>query len=134
MTIKLSKDSVDIGIVTANGPAMLAFYRGTLGFADAGMLDLPGMAVHVSRCGTSTIKILVPDDPPAAVAALGGITGATGYRYCTISTTNIEEVVEVARRDGAKIVMEPSEAMPGVLVALVADPDGNMVELFTRRS
>lgn len=34
MTIELAKDSIDIGIVTANGPAMLAFYRETLGFDD----------------------------------------------------------------------------------------------------
>jgi probable F420-dependent oxidoreductase len=32
MALKTTKDSVDLGIVTSNGPAMFAFYRDVLGF------------------------------------------------------------------------------------------------------
>jgi hypothetical protein len=41
MGLKPSKDSIDLGIITAKRPAMLAFYRGVLGLEHQGDMPMP---------------------------------------------------------------------------------------------
>ena len=131
MAIKTTKDSVDLGIVTSNGPAMLAFYRDVLGLPHQGDMKMPfGGTMHRMLCGTTVIKIVVPDKAPGNRPAPGGLAGGTGYRYYTISVSNLDEVVETAKRAGAKIAMPRTKVRPGVEIAMVEDPDGNWVELL----
>jgi catechol 2,3-dioxygenase-like lactoylglutathione lyase family enzyme len=86
MGVKPTKDSIDLGIVTANGPAMFAFYRDVLGLEHAGDMPMPGGAtMHRLNCGTTVVKIVVPTNPPAARPAPGGLAGGTGYRDFTIT-------------------------------------------------
>ena len=42
MGIALTKQSIDLGIVTSNGPAMLAFYHDLLGLKHVGEMAMPG--------------------------------------------------------------------------------------------
>ena len=65
---------------------MLAFYRDTLGLPLEGELEMPN-GTHMTRllCGKTVIKLLVHKREPKAEAAPGGINGATGYRYWTIT-------------------------------------------------
>ena len=87
MPVKLSKDSIDLGIVTTDAAAAVGFYRDVLGFEDLGEMPMPGGTMHRLMCGTSAIKIVTPRKPPAGTAPPGGIQGATGYRYWTISVS-----------------------------------------------
>jgi catechol 2,3-dioxygenase-like lactoylglutathione lyase family enzyme len=131
MSALLSKRSIDIGIVTSNGPAMLQFYRDVLGFQLVRELPLPGgwATQHQLACGESLIKLLVAKDPVGA-AAPGGIQGAAGYRYCTISVSNLTEVLAQCTQHGHRIVLSEREFRPGIRIAIVADPDGNWVEFL----
>ena len=131
MSVQLSKRSIDIGIVTSNGPAMLQFYRDVLGFQLVRELPLPGgwAIQHQLACGDSLIKLLVAKDPVGA-AAPGGIQGAAGYRYCTISVSNLTEVLAQCTQHGHRIVLSEREFRPGIRIAIVADPDGNWVEFL----
>lgn len=136
MALKLTKDAIDLGIVTANPGPMVTFYRDVLGLEDQGTSPLPGGAssggtMYRLLCGTSLIKIVAPNTPPEAVAAAGGLRGATGYRYWTISISNLEEAVEACEAAGTPIRIKPTEIRPGVSIAMVEDPDGNWVELLT---
>src|SRR5439155_6090287 len=88
MSVKLTKDSIDLGIVTADPERSIAFYRDVLGFDDLGEFPMPGGLMRRLQCGTSTIKIVALKRSPAAAAPPGGIGGATGYRYWTISVSN----------------------------------------------
>ena len=115
MGVQLTKDSIDLGIVTTNTAAMVAFYRDVLGFADDGETPMPGGSMHRLRCGTSSIKIVSPGREPKATAAPGGIQGATGYRYWTISVSNLDDIV--ASCDGAGRNVFP----PRVGVALLGE-------------
>jgi glyoxylase I family protein len=129
MPIELTKDSIDLGIIVSNVDASLAFYRDTLGLTLVGETPLPGGGVmHRLMCGTSLIKLVVPASPPPAVAPPGGIQGATGYRYWTISVSNIEELVAECGAAGHKIAVPVTVLRPGVTIAIVEDPDGNWVE------
>lgn len=130
MGVNLTKDSIDLGIVVSDGEKALAFYRDTLGFEHVG--DMPmggGSTMHRLMCGTSLIKVISGSNPPAK-AAPGGIQGAFGYRYWTISVSNINEVVEACEKGGYKVAVPLREFRPGVTIAIVEDPDGNWVEFL----
>ena len=132
MGVKLTKQSIDLGIVTTNGPAMLAFYRDVLGLPYQQEMPMPGGSgiMHRMQCGDSTIKLVVLGETPAA-AAPGGIQGATGYRYWTISVSNLTELLQSCADQGHKVVVKEREIRPGVKIGIVADPDGNWVEFIS---
>ena len=134
MTIKLTKDSIDLGIVTTNAEAMTAFYRDVLGFEDAGQTTLPGGSMTRLLCGTSAIKLITSATPPTVTAPPGGIRGATGYRYWTISVADLPGAVEACERAERKIVVPITEIRPGVTIAIAEDPDGNWVEFLATES
>jgi len=81
-------------------------------------------------CGTSTIKIVSLRKPPAATAAPGGIGGSTGYRYWTISVSNIAQLVADCEQAGRVVAVPVTELAPGITIAIVEDPDGNWVEFL----
>lgn len=131
MGIALSKNAVDLGIVTTNGPAMLAFYRDVIGLKLQGEMPMPGGTGTMFRllCGDSLIKLVVLPST-AAVSPPGGIGGASGYRYWTMSVSNLTEMVTACADAGAGVVMSEREIRAGVRIAMVTDPDGNWVEFL----
>ena len=131
MGVVLTKDSIDLGIVVKDAPAALRFYRDTLGFTDEGTMDMGrGTTMYRLRCGTSLIKLLAPGRPPRGEAPPGGLQGATGYRYWTISVSNLADVVRQCREASYQVPVDVTEIRPGVRIAMVEDPDGNWVEFL----
>jgi catechol 2,3-dioxygenase-like lactoylglutathione lyase family enzyme len=130
MGVQLTKQAIDLGIVTTNGPAMLAFYRDVLGFKYLREMPMPGGGLmHQMLCGDSMIKLVVLDKE-LAPAAPGGPQGGTGYRYWTITVNNIPELLQACTDKAHKVVMKERELRPGVKIAMVEDPDGNWVEFL----
>ena len=129
--IALAKSSIDLGIVTTNGGPMLAFYRDVIGLAVQGEMPMPGGngTMHRLLCGDSLIKLVVLPATQAA-AAPGGIGGANGYRYWTLTVSNLAEMVKACGDAGARVVMAEREIRKGVRIAMVEDPDGNWVEFL----
>jgi glyoxylase I family protein len=130
MTANLTKDSIDLGIVTNDPTVAIRFYRDVLGFEDLGEFPMPGGTMQRLMCGTSTIKIVSMKRAPSATAPPGGIGGATGYRYWTISVSNLAEIVAACEAAGVKIAIPITELRPGITIAIVEDPDGNWVEFL----
>ena len=133
MGVALTKDSIDLGIVVRDIDAALAFYRDTLGFTSAGDNKMPGGS-HMWRlmCGTSMIKLVTFTPMPEASAPRGGIQGASGYRYWTMSVSNIQEITDACTAAGYKVRVPVTQIMPGTTISMVEDPDGNWVEFLTR--
>jgi catechol 2,3-dioxygenase-like lactoylglutathione lyase family enzyme len=132
MPVQLTKDSIDLGIVVSDAEASLAFYRDTLGLEHVGDMPMPGGShMYRLRCGTSLVKLVKHAKEPKAVAPPGGINGATGYRYWTISVSNIADMVAACEAGGYKVVIPVTELRPGITIAMVEDPDGNWVEFLT---
>jgi len=131
MTVALTKDSIDLGIVVKDAEASVAFYRDTLGFEEQGRMPMPGGSTMVRLlCGTSLIKLVSFDEPRAAAAAPGGIAGATGLRYFTLSVSNLDAQTAACAEAGYKVAVSPREIRPGVKISMIEDPDGNWVELL----
>jgi catechol 2,3-dioxygenase-like lactoylglutathione lyase family enzyme len=132
MGVALTKDSIDLGIVVLDIEAALKFYRDTLGFKPAGDNPMPG-GMHMWRlmCGTSMIKLVTFEKAPEARAAKGGIGGATGYRYWTMSVSNIQEITDAVAAAGYKVRVPVSEIRPGTSISIVEDSEGNWVEFLS---
>ena len=132
MSVQLTKQSIDLGIITTNGEAMLAFYRDTLGLRYLRELPMPiGTGVmHQMQCGEAVIKLVVLPAVPAFPAP-GGIAGGAGYRYWTMTVSNLSEMVQACADKGYKIALAEREIRPGVRIAMVEDPDGNWVEFLS---
>jgi predicted enzyme related to lactoylglutathione lyase len=131
MSINITKTSIDIGIVCNDIDAMLTFYGETLGLPLEGTIPMPGGGkMNRFKVGDSVIKVIELDPTPETQAAPGGIRGATGYRYWTITCSNLADCVTRAEAAGAKIVVAAKEVRPGITIAIIADPDGNWVELL----
>ncbi|MEM7018368.1 MAG: VOC family protein [Pseudomonadota bacterium] len=129
MAIQLSKDSIDLGIVTSDGEAALKFYRDTLGLEHVADTPFPmGGTMHRLMCGTSLIKIVVPTDAPPNKPAGGPIAHATGFRYWTMIVSNLSEIMTKVGNAGYKFSVPETEIRPGVKIGIVEDPDGNLVE------
>jgi len=129
--LALAKSAIDLGLVTQNAEAMLAFYRDILGLPFEATLTMPGGTVmHRLTCGQTTLKLLQHQKTPNSAAAPGGITGATGIRYFTISVTNLAEMLTHCAAAGVPIPVGQTEIRPGVQIAMLEDPEGNWVELL----
>lgn len=132
MPLALVKPTIDLGIVTTDRAASKAFYGGTLGLPELGELRMDGFGISRFQVGDCVLKILEFDQPPAAKAAGGRLGEVTGIRYWTMSVSNLDEVLEACRAAGRPIAEGPTEIRPGVTIALVEDPDGNLVEFVNR--
>lgn len=127
--IQLTSNAIDLGIVTSNPDAMVAFYRDLLGFREEPSTPFPmGGTMYRLWCGESLIKIVAPDPAPQNSSPPGPIAQATGYRYWTMRVDNPEEIVAKLEQAGVNIVVPLREARPGVTICMVEDPDGNWVE------
>ncbi len=131
MVVNVMKDSIDIGLVTGNIEAMTTFYRDTLGLPQEAILDMPGGTTMTRLiCGTTIVKLLSHSQTPEAANPPGGISGATGIRYFTITVDNLEEITKACEVAGYKIAVSPREIRPGITISMIEDPDGNWVELL----
>ena len=132
MGVELTKDSIDIGIIVRDGEAALKFYRDTLGLEHVADTPMGGGngTMHRLMCGTTMVKVIEYDELPAAANPAGGIPAASGYRYWTISVSNLDELAGQCAEAGYTVAVEPHEIRPGVRIAMVEDPDGNWVELL----
>ena len=127
----IQKAAIDLGIVTNNLEAMLAFYRDKLGLDFEATIDMPGGGVmHRYRVGDSVVKIVETEPRPPVEATPGGIRAATGYRYWTIHVPDINALVAKLEAEGVAVAVPVKTIRPGVAIAIVVDPDGNWVELL----
>ena len=131
MVVALTKDSIDLGIVVRDAAASLAFYRDTLGLDYQGEMPMPGGSVmHRLLSGSSLIKLVVHAKTPEAAAPPGGIGGASGYRYWTMTVSNLDEATAACEEAGYNVPVSPREIRPGIKISMIEDPDGNWVELL----
>ena len=129
--METQKNAIDIGIIARDIEAMLTFYRDTLALEFEAAIPMPGGGtMHRFKVGDSVVKVIELDPPAPVEAPPGGIRGASGYRYWTIHVPDLEAVVGKVEAAGDKVVVPSRQIREAVTIAIVADPDGNWVELL----
>jgi len=129
--MKPAKDSLDLGIVVSDIKASLHFYQDILGLEFVGITPVWFGSMHRLRFGTSDFKLIEPQKVPPKGAI--GLENQVGFRYVTFQVKNLSELCAEIKGKGVEFTLPEKEIRPGVRIAMVKDPDGNIVE-FVQRS
>jgi catechol 2,3-dioxygenase-like lactoylglutathione lyase family enzyme len=128
--IELARDDLDVGLVAHDTEAMLKFYGEILGLPSKGSLKVPDIGtLHRFGVGTNILKVLEPLQHPDRPPAGGMPWDAAGARYVTLHVNDVTGLVAHLTESGVESRTEVREPAPGIRYAIVADPDGNGVEL-----
>ena len=148
---KFARTTIDLGVVVSDVDAAVDFYTKAIGFK-----ELPGFHVPAdiaTRTGLTdgqplSIRVLVLEENETAtklkLMELPGVKSKPsdnetihaqfGVSYLTINVTDMNAAVARLKKAGAKVLAEgpvelPASLAEGVYLAVVRDPDGNLVEL-----
>lgn len=130
----MTQPHIDLGLVVRDIDACLAFYRDTVGLKVLFDFDLPGGS-HMWQLavGDCVLKLVTHQATPEAANPPGGSRGGTGLRYWTMGVDDIDEAVARCEAAGAPIPLPVLEMMPGIRIAMVEDPEGNVLEFLESR-
>ena len=102
-----------------------------MGFDKEIEIPFPGIGVvNKLSYGAGYIKILVLETNPSNINPTGDFSTSNGIRYITINLSNLDEILEACKVNNITIINEGIDLRPGVKVALISDPDGNLIELM----
>jgi len=128
--MKAAKDSMDLGILASDIKASLNFYQNILGLEFVGISQVWFGTMHRLRFGTSDFKLIEPKTVPPKGAI--GLEKQVGFRYVTFVIKNLSELCTELKAKGIEFALPEKEIRPGVRIAMVKDPDGNIVEFVER--
>ena len=128
MLLARAKDSVDVLIVVRDIEKSLGFYQRTLGLEKTEELQTPFGVSHRLRYGTSLVKLLDPNQVPPSGPI--GLEKQLGFRFVSFEIRNLDEVCAALERQAVEFVMPAMQATPDMRLAMVKDPDGNIVEFI----
>lgn len=130
MGMQAAKNALDIGIIVSDITASLAFYQDLLGLEKVQEMPLWFGTMHRMAFADSFVKLIDPKKVPPKGEP--GLHTVQGFRYLTFQISNIDEVCSACAAAGVEFEIEKDELMPGVTIAMVKDPDGNIVEFVQR--
>jgi catechol 2,3-dioxygenase-like lactoylglutathione lyase family enzyme len=147
---EFSRTTIDLGMVVSDVEKATVFYRDVLGFKESGGFDVSApMANDTGLTDNRPFKVRVfalGDGPTATNLKIMTIPGAglkkvdnqyigssLGFRYLTISVSNLTRTLERLKQHGVLPVKEPYRLGGDSYLILVKDPDGNTVELIGPR-
>jgi catechol 2,3-dioxygenase-like lactoylglutathione lyase family enzyme len=128
--MKPAKESLDLGIVVSDIKASLHFYKDILGMEFVGITPVWFGTMHRLRFGTSDFKLIEPQKVPPKGAI--GLENQVGFRYVTFQVKSLSELCAEIKSKGVEFTLPEKEIRPGVRIAMVKDPDGNIVEFVER--
>jgi catechol 2,3-dioxygenase-like lactoylglutathione lyase family enzyme len=124
-----ANNAMGLGIVVSDIAASLKFYQEMLGLEFVQKLATKtGVGtMYRLRFGDSDFKLLeIPTAPPKGPV---GLVAQLGFRYVTFLVTNLSELCRALQASGVAFEVPENQGRPGVRVAMVRDPDGNIIEL-----
>ncbi|KAF0154109.1 MAG: hypothetical protein FD159_2679 [Syntrophaceae bacterium] len=128
--MKPAKNSLDMGVIVSDIKASLNFYQNILGLEFVGTVPLWFGTMHRLRFGTSDFKLIDPKVLPPRGAV--GLENQLGFRYVTFVIENLSELCADLQKIGIEFTLPEKELRAGVRIAMVKDPDGNIVEFVER--
>ena len=128
--MKPAKNSLDLGILVSDIKASLEFYRDILGLEYVGEMPVWFGTMHRLRFGSSDFKVIQPNTIPPKGSI--GLESQLGFRYVTFVIQGLTELCKELQGKGIEFLLPEKEMRPGVRIAMVKDPDGNVVEFVER--
>jgi catechol 2,3-dioxygenase-like lactoylglutathione lyase family enzyme len=128
--MEIAKDSLDLGILVSDINASLKFYQDLLGLKFIEKIPVWFGTMYRLRFGASDFKLIAPRTMPPK--GLVGLEAQIGFRYVTFVIKNLSAVCAKLQEKGVAFEIPEKEARPGVKIAMVRDPDGNIVEFVER--
>lgn len=126
-----------IGLSVADLDVARAFYTDVLGFAVGWSFEIPevaargcfvegqGMRVELLERAAS-VAVRLPADPITDMLS-------RGYGHFALTTADLDRAFGRYVAAGAAVVWDPRPSPePGVRMAFIADPDGNLIELMEK--
>jgi hypothetical protein len=126
-------ERVDIGMVSADD-SLVGFYACALGLDRLEPLEFPFCTLHRLQCGAVLLKVMVPKEPPAAPAATEHPWDVAGLRYLTMWVDDLDATLGSWTAAGGTVATPPMDLRPGVRLAVLVDPEGNVLEAMEDRS
>jgi catechol 2,3-dioxygenase-like lactoylglutathione lyase family enzyme len=126
-----SKPGIDAGVVVSDLGATLPFYRDLLGLEEVGRRTTGWGTMVELRFGETILRLLQPPNPPEPLPAPVAVNARAGIRYLTFPVTDFDATIEACAAAGIAFPLEPTTA-GAVRFAIVADPEGNLVEFLER--
>ena len=128
--MQAAKDSIDLGVICGDIQASLHFYQTLLGLEKVGEQPATTGTMHRLRFGSSDVKLIDPAARPGTGPI--GIDQQLGFRYLTFVVTNLDAVCQHLEAQNVEFTRQKTEIRPGTTIAMVKDPDGNIVEFVER--
>ncbi len=128
--LQAAKDSIDVGIFVEDISTMLDFYQGILGLEKTEEVATAFGTIHRFHYGTSDIKLLDPKEIPPA--APNGFGKRLGIGYITFVIKDLRGLCVALNEKGAKFTIPETEIRPGTRIAMIQDPEGNILEFVER--
>ncbi len=125
-----AKESLDLGILVSDIGASLKFYQDMLGLKFIEKIPVWFGTMYRLRFGSSDFKLIAPRTLPPKGPV--GLEAQVGFRYVTFVIKNLSKVCEEMQKKGIVFEIPEKEHRPGVRIAMVRDPDGNIVEFVER--
>ena len=128
--LNVAKESIDVGIFVKDIQTMLNFYQGTLGLEKTEEVPTAFGTIHRFRYGTSDIKLMDPKEIPPA--APNGFGKRLGIGYITFVIQGLHDLCTALEAKGAEFTIPETEIRPGTRIAMIKDPEGNILEFVER--
>jgi len=128
--LKPAKDSVDVLIFVRDIRKSLDFYHGLLGLEKTEEVQTPFGTVHRLRYGTSFVKLMDPKQVRPAGPI--GLEKQLGIRYLSFVIRDLTTVCTALKERGVEFTMSETQVLPDTRIAMVKDPDGNIIEFNER--
>jgi catechol 2,3-dioxygenase-like lactoylglutathione lyase family enzyme len=130
MLLKPAKDSVDLLIFVGDIRKSLDFYQGILGLEKTQEIETPFGTSHRLRYGTSVIKLMDPKQVPLAGPI--GLEKQLGIRCLSFEIRDLSGVCTVLKEKGVEFTVPETQVLPDMRIAMIKDPDGNIIEFVER--
>lgn len=130
--MKPAKESIDVGLLVDDVQASLHFYKDLLGLKLIETRPVRLGTMYRLRFGSSDFKLIEPKTtlPKGPI----GLESQLGFRYVTFVIQDLSDLCARLKAQGVEFVSQEREIRPGVRLALVKDPAGNVVEFLEQNS